>query len=133
VLVACVGQEQIDQHNINSKTRSVLFSSLFFSEFERVWMCYCLRDLGEASELSRENCTGQNWTLWDVQAWVWELLSVGWRVYRFYVFSFPYDCEQDAGKQAVTALWWSWEGSQVNICHISEGLGCKGVRYHWVR
>jgi hypothetical protein len=36
VLVACVGQEQIDQHNINSKTRSVLFSSLFFSEFERV-------------------------------------------------------------------------------------------------
>ena len=31
VLAACVGQEQIDQHNANSKARSVLFSSLSLS------------------------------------------------------------------------------------------------------
>ena len=29
-------QDQIDQHNTNSKVRSVLFSSLSLSEFERV-------------------------------------------------------------------------------------------------
>jgi hypothetical protein len=36
VLVARVGQEQIDQHNANSKAHSVIFSSLSLSEFERV-------------------------------------------------------------------------------------------------
>ena len=34
VLDAHVGHEQIDQHNANSKARSVLFLSLFLSEFE---------------------------------------------------------------------------------------------------
>ena len=32
-------QEQKDRHNANSRARSVLFSSLFLSEFERVSDC----------------------------------------------------------------------------------------------
>ena len=36
VLAARVGQEQIDQHNANSKACSVLFLSLSLFEFERV-------------------------------------------------------------------------------------------------
>jgi hypothetical protein len=60
VLAARVGQEQIDQHNTNSKAHSVLFLSLSLSEFEQISDCTTTaRDLDEASELSRENHTGQ--------------------------------------------------------------------------
>jgi hypothetical protein len=44
VLAAVVGQEQIDQHNANSKARSVLFLSLLLSEFEQVSDCTTARD-----------------------------------------------------------------------------------------
>jgi len=39
VLAARVGQEQVDQHNANSRARSVLFSSLRDTDFERVSDC----------------------------------------------------------------------------------------------
>ena len=45
VLAACVGQEQIDQHNTNSKARSVLFSSLSLSEFELISDCTTAREI----------------------------------------------------------------------------------------
>jgi hypothetical protein len=51
VLDARNTQDQIDQHNANSKARSVLFSSLSLSEFESR-LYDCSRDLGEALELS---------------------------------------------------------------------------------
>ena len=39
-------QEQRDLHNANSRARSVLFSSLFLSEFERVSDCATVRRSG---------------------------------------------------------------------------------------
>ena len=63
VLDARNTQNQIDQHNANSKARSVLFLSLSLSEFECLQLYDCSRDLGEASELSRRNRIGQNQTL----------------------------------------------------------------------
>jgi len=45
VLAAHVGQEQIDQHNANSRARAVLFSSLSLSEFERVSDCATAREI----------------------------------------------------------------------------------------
>jgi len=45
VLAAHVDQVQIDQHNANSGARSVLFSSLSLSEFERVSDCTTARDI----------------------------------------------------------------------------------------
>ena len=45
MLAARVGQEKIDQHNVNSKARNVLFSSLSLSEFERVSDCTTAREI----------------------------------------------------------------------------------------
>ena len=45
MLAARVGQEQIDQHNTNSKACSVLFSSLSLSKFERVSDCTTAREI----------------------------------------------------------------------------------------
>ena len=45
MLAAHVGQEQIDQHNANSKARSVLFFSLSLSESERVSDCTTSREI----------------------------------------------------------------------------------------
>ena len=45
VLAARVGQEQIDQHNANSKACSFLFLSLSLSEFERVSDCATAREI----------------------------------------------------------------------------------------
>ena len=45
VLAARVGQEQVDQHNANSRARSVLFSSLKDCEFERVSDCSTAREI----------------------------------------------------------------------------------------
>ena len=45
VLDARNTQDQIDQHNTNSKVRSVLFSSLSLSEFERVSDCTTAREI----------------------------------------------------------------------------------------
>ena len=45
MLAARVGQEQIDQYNANSKTHSVLFSSLSLSEFERVSDCTTAQEI----------------------------------------------------------------------------------------
>ena len=45
VLAAIVDQEQIDQHNANSRARSVLFSSLLLSEFEQVSDCTTAREI----------------------------------------------------------------------------------------
>ena len=45
MLAARIGQEQIDQHNANSKARSVLFSSLLLPEFERVSDCTTAREI----------------------------------------------------------------------------------------
>ena len=45
VLAARVGQEQIDQHNANNKARSVLFSSLSLSEFDRVCDCTTAQEI----------------------------------------------------------------------------------------
>ena len=56
-------QDQIDQHNTNSKARNVLFSSLSLSEFESLRLHDWSRDLDETLELSRGNRTGQNQTL----------------------------------------------------------------------
>lgn len=47
VLAARVGQDQIDQHNANSKARTVLFSSLSMPEFERVQDLRTARDIWE--------------------------------------------------------------------------------------
>ena len=45
VLEAHITQDQIDQHNANNKARSVLFSSLLLSEFERVFDCTTTREI----------------------------------------------------------------------------------------
>ena len=45
VLAARVGQEQVDQHNTNSRACSVLFSSLKDCEFERVSDCSTAREI----------------------------------------------------------------------------------------
>jgi hypothetical protein len=45
VLVARVGQKQIDPHNANSKAHSVIFSSLSLSEFERVSDCTTVQEI----------------------------------------------------------------------------------------
>ena len=41
VLVARIGQEQIDQHEANGKARNAIFSRLSLSEFE--WMSHLAR------------------------------------------------------------------------------------------
>jgi hypothetical protein len=45
VLAARVSQEQIDQHNTNSKAHSILFFSLSLSEFKRVSNCTTARKI----------------------------------------------------------------------------------------
>ena len=70
---ARVTQDQKDRHNANSRARSVLFLSLSLQELESLRLYYCSRDLGESSELSRGDHTGQNQTLRDVQEGVREL------------------------------------------------------------
>ena len=46
MLGARINQEQIDQHNANSRARSVLFSSLWLLEFERVLISLLLERSG---------------------------------------------------------------------------------------
>ena len=45
VLEARITQDQIDQHNANSKARNVLFSSLSLFELERVSDCMTAREI----------------------------------------------------------------------------------------
>src|SRR5579859_5947014 len=50
VLAARVGQEQIDQHNANSRARSLLFSALRDADFERVSNCSTAREIWKRLE-----------------------------------------------------------------------------------
>ena len=104
VLAARVGQEQIDQHNANSKARSVIFSSLSLSEFERVSDCTTAREIWVRLQSYYEGTVQVKTKLFKTYKSEYENFSVGWRVYRCHVFSLSIDCEQDAGKQVITAL-----------------------------
>ena len=54
VLAARVGQEQVDQHNANSRARSVLFSSLRDTDFERVSDCKTAHEIWKRLESYHE-------------------------------------------------------------------------------
>jgi hypothetical protein len=54
VLAARVGQEQVDQHNTNSRARSVLFSSLRDTDFERVSDCKTAHEIWKRLESYHE-------------------------------------------------------------------------------
>ena len=54
VLAAHVGQDQIDQHNANSRARSLLFSALRDADFERVSDCSTAREIWRRLESYHE-------------------------------------------------------------------------------
>src|SRR5579859_2466694 len=57
VLAAHVGQEQINQHNANSRARSLLFSALKDADFERVSDCSTAREIWKRLENYHEGST----------------------------------------------------------------------------
>jgi len=57
VLATRVGQEQIDQHNANSRARSLLFSALKDPDFERVSDCSTAREIWKRLENYHEGST----------------------------------------------------------------------------
>jgi len=104
VLDAHVGHEQIDQHNANSKAHCVLFFSLSLSMFERVSDCTTTREIWVRLQSYHEGTAQVKTKLFKTYKHEYENFSQLDGVYRFYVFSFLVNCEQDAGKQAAAAL-----------------------------
>ena len=104
MLAARVGQEQIDQYNSNSKAHSVLFSSLPLSEFERVSDCTTAQEIWVRLQSYHKRTAQVQTRLFEMYKREYENFSQLDGVYQFYVFSFPFDYEQDVGKQAVAAL-----------------------------